>query len=192
MRGYALFVLSACGRLGFESTEQVSADANEPLVTATRGTLDNGIGNVLVDAPQLDAPALVCAASYTLVAGTSFYRVGAATSWTEAEAACESDGVGMHLAVIADFVEQQKIEGFVGGMLDTWIGVTDRKTDNTFLDVTGGATTYLPWAANFPNFAGAGCVFLDPAARKYHDGACTQLLEYVCECDLVAADPASY
>ena len=158
-------------------------DAGNPADTPP----DAAIGS----AAPADAP-LACAATYNLISSTSRYRVAPADTWVNAEKACEADGFGMHLVLIANYAEQQKIEGYVGGTALSWVGISDRKTNDTFLDVSGAAATYLPWAATYPSFAGPGCVILDPVSRNYTDGDCTQALAYVCECDLLAADPTSY
>jgi Lectin C-type domain len=184
-----MFALIGCGRYGFDPQE-VATKTNPD---ATSGSPPD----TKLDAPgidgAIDAALPACAASYNLVAGTSKYRLGAASdSWLNAETACEADGVGMHLTVIANFVEQQKIENFLGAALAGWVGASDRKTDNVFLHVIGGGEPYLPWGAGYPSFVGPGCVILDPVARTYLDGDCTQSLPYVCECDQIPADPTSY
>jgi hypothetical protein len=188
----AIFALIGCGRFGFDP-EGVASKTN---TDAPSGPLDTAIDARSIDAAidtPIDAASAVCAASYTLIAGTSKYRNGtASTSWTNAEAACEADGVGMHLPVIANFVEQQKIEGFLGAAPAGWVGASDRKTDDVFLHVIGGGEPYLPWGATYPSFVGPGCVILDPVARTYRDGDCAQSLAYVCECDLIPVDPTSY
>jgi hypothetical protein len=188
----ASFALIGCGRFGFDP-QGVATKTNSD---APSGPLDTAIDARAIDAAidaRIDAAPPACAASYTLIAGTSKYRNGAtSTSWTNAEAACEADGFGMHLPVIGDFVEQQKIEGFLGAAPSGWVGASDRKTDTVFLHVIGGAEPYLPWGATYPSFVGPGCVILDRVARTYRDGACTQSLPYVCECDLIPVDPTSY
>lgn len=181
-----MFALIGCGRFGFD-----------PQDVATKTNPDATSPDTNLDAPgidgAIDASPPPCAASYNLTAGTSKYRVGAASSsWLNAETACEADGVGMHLTVIANIVEQQKIENFLGAAPAGWVGASDRKTDNVFLHVIGGGEPYLPWGATYPSFVGLGCVILDPVARTYRDGDCTQSLSYVCECDQIPADPTSY
>jgi hypothetical protein len=183
----ASFALIGCGRFGFDP-QGVASKASPD---GPSGPVDAPHMDGAVDAPIDAAPA--CAASYTLIAGTSKYRLGAAVaSWPNAEAACEADGVGMHLPVIEDFVEQQKIEGFLGAAPAGWVGASDRKTDNVFLHVIGGGEPYLPWGATYPSFVGPGCVIVDPVARTYRDGDCAQSLAYVCECDQIPVDPTSY
>jgi Lectin C-type domain len=183
-----MLALIGC-RFGFDPT----AVSNKTGADAPSGAPPDTKLDAPADSVAIDAPLPACAASYNLVAGTSKYRLGAgSTSWLNAETACEADGVGMHLTVIANFVEQQKIEGFLGAAPAGWVGASDRKTDTVFLHVTGGGEPYLPWGATYPSFAGPGCVILDPVARTYRDGDCAQSLPYVCECDQIPADPASY
>ena len=183
----ASVALIGCGRFGFD-----------PQGVASKTNPDASSADTSIDAPRaidaaIDAFAPACAASYTLIAGASKYRNGTASeSWLAAEAACEADGIGMHLPVIQNFVEQQKIENFLGAALAGWVGASDRKADDVFLHVTGGGEPYLPWGPSFPSFVGPGCVILDPVARTYRDGDCTQSLPYVCECDQIPVDPTSY
>jgi len=182
----AIVALIGCGRFGFDP-QQVASKTNPdaPL------ELSNDAPKV-IDAPP-DAFEPGCAASYTLIAGTSMYRLApTSAAWLDAEAACEADGVGMHLPVIQNYLEQKMIESFLDPAPAAWVGVSDRKTDDSFLHVTGGGESYLPWGATFPSFVGPGCVILDPVARTYRDGDCSQSLPYVCECDQISVDPTSY
>lgn len=176
-----LCALAGCGRFGFNP--HGSDDDDQDVVDAA------------ADAPrdaEPDGQAHVCAASYTLTVGASKVRVAGPATWLEAEHACEADGFGMHLIQIYNFTDQQKIEGFLDPAPAAWVGISDRKTDNTFLRVIGGLPSYLPWAMGEPNFTGPGCVILDPIARDYIDGDCNQSLMYVCECDLMPVDPTTF
>lgn len=111
MRWCVVLVLAACGRIGFDAT----TDAG---------------------------PMGPCPSGYDLIAGHCYRSVevgaGGERSWLDAEEECEADGPGAHLAVIDDAEEAQR---FTEGMVeqDSWIGISDRITEGTFITVTGAA-----------------------------------------------------
>lgn len=175
-------MLAGCGRLGFDEA-RVGADG------AVDGFDPDGKSP---DAMPDAAGFAGCPASYTFTLNTSKLRIGGPDTWLGAELACESDGIGMHLVEIANFVDQQVIEGDLGAAPAAWVGLSDRKTENMFLRVIGGLPSYLPWATGEPSFVGPGCVILDPVAREYSEGDCSQMLAYVCECDGISANPTTY
>jgi len=147
-----------------------------------------------IDASPPDAmpDAASCPSGYAPAAvGTSMYRtVAGFSSWTSAEADCEDDGPGTHLVVIDDAAENAAVDDMLFGNL--WLGLSDRVTEGSFLAVTGGAAPFLAWAAFQPDdFLGQDCVSMNENAR-YSDVDCGSLRGYVCECDGVAPDPASY
>lgn len=163
-------LLGGCGRIDFPSLPK---DAAVPDA---------------VDAPGIDP----CAATYMMI-GQSYYRFSATpTDWDVAEHACEADGRGSHLVVFDDALERNKIETMVSGIV-IWVGITDRVTDATFLDVMGDPPVYLPqWQTMDPSFPGPGCVQFNPSSRLIHDQACSTQVAYVCECDGIPAKPSSY
>ncbi len=185
MRWYAPVVAAAvavagCGRLDFHD---VPADAARDAAIQDAPIVD------AIDATVIDP----CAASYTTMHGLSRYRFGTPTTWDSAEHACEADGRGSHLAVFNNSQEMNLIEDDVDPTV-FWVGVTDRVTDGTFIDVLGdNPLPFLPgWKAGDPSFNGPGCVQHDPNARVFHDQDCSTLVAYVCECDGVVAQPSSY
>jgi hypothetical protein len=173
-------MLAGCGRYGFDP--------------GRGGSGDGGVDALDLDAPgaMVDGAGFDCAQTYTLTVNTSKVRIAGPDTWLNGEAACAADGLGHHLVEIANFVDQQKIEGFLGAAPAAWVGLSDRKAENVFLKVIGGLPAYLPWSAGQPSFPGPGCVILDPVAREYHDGDCAQSLKYVCECDGISEDPSTY
>ena len=139
-----------------------------------------------------DGVAIACQSQYTFAIGASRYRVvGGQTAWPAAEASCEADGAGMHLAVLDSAAEMTALAA-LSGNARTWVGVSDRKTDDVFLRVIGGAATFLPWRPGDPSQAGPACAAWDPQPGQYRDEQCTQGRQYVCECDGIPADPAAY
>lgn len=166
--GLPVAALTACGRIDFRD----APDAAVP------------------DAPAGPEP---CAATYTRMIGQSYYRFTATgTSWDIAERACEADGRGSHLAVFDNALEMNMVEAIVNGVL-IWVGVTDRVTDTSFLDVAGERPRFLPsWQSPDPSFAGPGCIQFNPSSRLIHDQDCSTQVAYVCECDGIVAKPSSY
>jgi hypothetical protein len=170
--------LPGCGRIDFHTVP----------VDAAADALDAEIPDA-IDASVIDP----CAPTYTKMIGQSFYRFSATpASWDVAEHACEADGRGSHLVVFNDSLEMNMVEGVVSGT-DIWVGITDRVTDGTFLDVMGERPAFLPgWQSMDPSFAGPGCVKFNPNSRLIHDQDCTTQVAYVCECDGVLARPSSF
>lgn len=170
-----LLVAGGC-RLGFEvRTESDASTAGDSPGAAT----DSG------------APSANCKTSYTFLYGTSKYRGGGSDTWTSFEADCESDGVGMHLAVIDSAAELAGLAPLAANT-PTWIGISDLVTEGTFVSVTGASPAVLPWAIGHPTANGPDCVLWDPATNTFTDEACGNPHPRICECDGVPADQAAY
>ena len=164
-------LFGGCGRIDFPSVRAVDAAVPDA-----------------VDASVIDP----CAATYVMIGQSSYRFTATPADWDVAEHACELDGRGSHLVVFGDALERNKIEALVSGIV-IWVGLTDRVTDGTFVDVMGDAPAYLPqWQSMDPSFAGPGCVQFNPSSRLIHDQACSTQVAYVCECDGIPARPASY
>jgi hypothetical protein len=185
-------LLASCGRYGFDQARAVNVAGDD----AAGDGVAMGDGAAVGDGAAIGndtggSGTVTCLASYAFSIGSSRYRLGGQTTWTTAEASCEADGPGMHLAVIDDASEMSALAALAGGAR-TWIGASDRKTDNVFLRVTGGVAPYLPWRSGDPSQAGPACVGWDSQAAQYRDEQCTQGRQFACECDGIAADPSSY
>lgn len=177
--GLPALALPGCGRIDFR---------NAPVDAAADAAVDTAVSDA-IDASSIDP----CAPTYTTMIGQSYYRFSVTpTSWDTAEHACEADGRGSHLVVFGDTLEMNMVEAMVNGT-ELWIGLTDRVTDDNFLDVMGEKPGFLPsWQNMDPSFAGPGCVKFNPSSRLIHDQDCTAQFAYVCECDGVLARPSSY
>lgn len=139
----------------------------------------------------LDGAPIVCPASYVTL-GTlpsRYLPIDNSLTWLVAEQACEADG--HHLVIIDDATELSRVAASLAGQ-NIWTGVTDRKTIGTFLEVTGGAASYLPWDTSEPDATALECTFLDGLSLKLADQDCTSGRRAVCECDGNAVDPATY
>jgi hypothetical protein len=169
------------GETGFDA----ATDA-EPIVDAL-DALD------APDAPMIDAPAdaamAACPAGYVAITGqASKYRtVTTAQTWTAAEADCENDGVGTHLAVIDSMAEHTAVDALTGASI--WFGLTDRVVEGTLRWVTGATPAYnhTTTVANTDAYDCAGIY-----QGNWAWGQCTTLINYVCECDGLPAQAGAY
>lgn len=161
--------------------------------------LDDGAAT---DAPDGDAPPIdalsdaatdaasgMCPGTYVAIPGqTSRYRtVMTARTWSEAEADCEADGAGTHLAVVDNMAEDSAVDALTGASI--WFGLTDRKIEGTPRWVTGTTPSYT-------NYGGANNTSAYDCAGIYQSkwawGECATLIKYVCECDGIPAQASAY
>ena len=177
MRWLPILIVSAgCGRIAIE---------DRPIDAAP-----DAVPDMAIDADETTVDP--CANTYTKSHGQSLYRVvRTAASWPDAERACEADGRGSHLVQLDNSPERSAVESFLAGNV-AWMGISDRITDGSFVNVTGTFPQFQPWQTDDPSFPGPGCVMLDPVARTYHDVSCNTAVSYVCECDATRAKPGSF
>jgi Lectin C-type domain len=187
-------VLAGCGRYGFDRTLDMTGLDDAALDDA--GPDDGRNDDARLDGATSpgdgaqDGVAAICPTQYSFAIGSSRYRLGGQTTWTAAEASCEADGAGIHLVVIDAASEMTALAALSGGSR-TWVGISDRKTDNVFLRVIGGVAPYLPWRSGDPSQGGSACAAWDPPS-EYRDESCGQGRQYICECDGIPADPTAY
>ena len=148
---------------------------------------------------SIDAALAACPSGYDLHDSSrplSHYRlVTASNTWTAAEATCEADGGGgslpAHLIVLDDLAEASWAYGQSSS--DIWIGESDRKAEGVFLAVTDQTGFYISPAGNLPP---ADCALVGPfAVGGGADTAvegCSNGHQYMCECDVLAADPTHF
>jgi hypothetical protein len=160
------------------------------------------------DAAPTAPDASTCPPGYffSSVTGSSYHYVSGSILWLPAEMACEAEGT--HLVVITSDVERNVVLGIAGpspmGTIDqVYMGLTDRKIENTWRFVTGALATddELPWNDGEPSGAADCTAFyrendVKPAqGGRYDDASCTVPFHnagYVCECDGVAVDPTAF
>ncbi len=148
-------------------------------------------------APQPDAGA--CPLGYvagTVQTGSCYRLVQTPRSWTQAEADCADDAVGAHLAVVSNLGEFQAFQNALGN--DIWLGASDRKTEGTFLNVTGGPMldNASLWAPNQPDEGGNGAAMPEDCVairdNGLNDDGCGDPHFYLCEIDGVPPDPNAF
>jgi Lectin C-type domain len=153
--------------------------------------------DAMVDAAPPDAtpapPPLACPDDYQVDPQTgSAYRLGwLLKRWRAAERDCEDDGPGIHLAIVDDEAELASVSA-LAGVLPAWVGVSDRVDEDRFLGVDGRAPDFMPWDTGEPNDSGFGEDCVELRRSSFNDLPCAVPQRYVCECDGVAADDASY
>lgn len=132
------------------------------------------------DGPRADAGPSNCPPDYVTVGSQpNVYKTYPADDWVAHQVACA--GEGAYLVIPADATELSDVIGFAGGG-PIWVGVSDRTTENTFVDVRGGVP-YLPWATGQPDNAGPGEDCVKATGATYSDERCSQNNIAVCECE---------
>ncbi len=169
-----LLVAAGCGRIGF------GEPGRAPDGPPSDAGFDAG-PDAPADGRALDAPVdpAVCRTDprYGSLGGLPhLYRlVSTQVSWSEAKAACESDGA--YLAIPNDAAEVPLLDG-------DWMGLTDVATEGQWLTVLGEAAPFLPWGTGEP--AGGvdkNCARLDSTLERLEARDCIDARDYVCECD---------
>jgi hypothetical protein len=157
-----LVLVCGCGRIGFDPPAQTT-----PIIDA--GGDGNSGGEMTTIAPCLTSQA------YAMPQGLSRrYREGnALVTWAAARAACMADGAD--LWVPTTLTEAITLTG-------DWVGITDVASEGVWLTVDGDLATFLPWEAGQPD-GGQAEDCARNASGSFEDRDCTDLRDYVCECD---------
>jgi hypothetical protein len=178
LRWLALAVaLGGCGRISFDA------------LSAPRDGENNG-----GDARKFFIDAGECPPNYTFDT-MGCYRAYAVSSapkaWLEAEAECEADAYGSHLAVISSAAEVAVIDRQQPGtIIDHWIGMTDIVTDGAYMNVDSTGAVYVNWAAGQPLDLDDCVLFNDD--QTLATAPCSKGDDYVCEYDGIVPVPASW
>ncbi len=141
-----------------------------------------------VDAPPIppDADPFVAIAAqcqaqgYTLQSGGYYRVVTTSATWVNAQTDCANDVPGAtHLIVLSSTAEVTFAATNPG-----WIGLSDRATEGTFVNVTNEPNDQRPWAAGQPDNGGGNenCVHIGSGGRL-NDDQCGNDKRYTCECD---------
>lgn len=152
--------------------------------TKLDGGSDGGSG-ALIDAPPADGTSYAAscmAAGYTAAsATTSLYRVAAAgKTWVNAEAECAADVAGAtHLVVLSSQAEVDYVKATRLG----WVGLSDRATEGTFVNVTAEPNDVRPFASGQPDNGGGNENCVQLKAGGLDDDQCNNNHAFLCECD---------
>jgi hypothetical protein len=181
----AVAAVGGC-RIGFDANPRIDAAVTSDAPDATAPE-DGSVEDTLA----ADAAPLVCPGNYVaLDTSASRYRsIDNSMTWLAAQQMCETDG--HHLAVLDTSGELALVAATLPAQ-NIWTGVTDRKVIGTFLRVTGGAATYLPWGTSEPDLAGLECTFVDGLTFQLGDQDCSSGRRAVCECDGLTVDASTY
>lgn len=139
------------------------------------------------DAPT-DAPIVGCPAGYATMPGgqgNHLYRlINMSDTWATQRAFCTSTTSSAYLAIPDDLAELNAI-ATLSAASQSWVGISDMATENTFLTVKNTPQTFLPWDTGQPDDAGPGedCVAIQTSASKFRDERCSNKLRAVCECE---------
>ena len=89
--------------------------------------------------------------AYSDYGGHRYFKSTTLKTWKEA--AKIADSLGGYLAIPNTLAEQTFIATYVGSTFH-WLGLTDEKTEGTWLDVLGNIVSYFKWDAGQPDNAG--------------------------------------
>jgi hypothetical protein len=111
---------------------------------------------------------------------TSQYRaVATGATWLAAEAACAADVPGAtHLVVLSSTAEVDFIKARLG-----WVGLSDRATEDTFVNVTLEPMDLRPFLNGQPDDGNNSEDCVQMKAGGLDDDQCGNSHIYVCECD---------
>lgn len=189
-----LLVVAGCGfRIDVES--------------GVSGTTDDGGNGVAADAASptdspfvnTDANLAACPANYVPINGIGRYRVDdTSKTWTDAAQDCNDDAAGSsiytHLLVLGTEAERTTITSSSTVNGNTWIGLSDRAVEGTFVWVTSEPTGGYPvvgqsppWDTDDPDNADGGedCVRFKNSF-VLEDKPCGDEQSFICECDAFA------
>ena len=162
------------------------------------------------DVPDVDAPvdAVVqthssCPTFFTQPYENSQYRYfSSPLTWRQAFDFCRqlddpTSTKRVHLSVMTGDLERQHLYvDVVGSASAFWAGLTDTKTEGTFLWVTDEVVNYpssSAWGPNEPsNGVGDNCVRVNYSNTDLDAMACSTMTPFVCECDDYKLDAAHY
>jgi hypothetical protein len=135
------------------------------------------------DAP----PAAGCPGTYNELPGGSPHRylvLAVADDWLAQRGMCRATSSSAYLAIPDDATELMGLSG-IAGAATYWVGVSDRATENTFLNDKDQPQTFLPWAPGAPDDdpPGEDCVAALSAANQFNDDRCMTNYRAICECE---------
>ncbi len=120
-----------------------------------------------------------------LASETTEYVHCAAGLFSEADAYCDRLGDDWYLTTISSSTEQSKVHGIVTDFSDfnSWIGLHDRFTNNTYEWVSGESVAYDNWngSPDTPSSARNDCVGVKRGNGYWRSFECNVDKTYICE-----------
>jgi len=98
--------------------------------------------------PRTLPTSIVGFSAYNDFGGHRYFKSTTLTTWKQA--AKIADSLGGYLAIPNSEAEQTFIASYVGTTFH-WLGLTDEKTEGTWLDILGNTLTYFKWDAGQPD-----------------------------------------
>ena len=151
------------------------------------GTVDTPV--TPTDGATSDVPSAGCPAGYVALTGVPghLYKVVPTTAnWATQHQACRLTSLAAYLAV-PDTIEELTAMDAIANATNYWVGITDSATEMTWLNVLGGAQTFLPWQPPAPDNDAGGqgedCVEALSALHTINDLRCNMSLPAICECN---------
>ncbi len=174
-----------------------SFDASVPVVVVPSNSdgapivdeLDASIvSDATVDATPPDAqlPACLMDSSYVERTGSShrYHYEASGLFYDQSQSFCAESGA--HLVVIDD-TDENDFVATLGG--SPWIGINDLEVEGSFAWVTSAAVIYSNWSSSEPNDSGGDEDCALSSGGNWNDGECSNLREFVCECDPMRLTP---
>lgn len=130
---------------------------------------------------------------YRVVGGTMAVPTAGRTTWIGAELDCRDDGTGTHLAIPETQAENQAFVDVLSGA-SRWLGVTDRKTEGTWVPIIATTGWFARWAGGVPG--ADDCLLL--SRTSFHEAMPCQSGDpqwnkgFICECDGALVDATSF
>jgi hypothetical protein len=175
----ALALCAACGAQSTLGGELGGDDDDAPPPDASGQQVDIDAAPSPDAAPSFLAQCI--AKGYTAQTGLgSLYRVvGTAAQFDAARSACAGDVAGAtHLVVLTDDVEVAFIKTKLG-----WVGLSDQKTEGTFVNVTQETPDKRPFLSGQPDNGSGSEDCVQMKSGGLDDDQCDNQHAYVCECD---------
>ena len=194
---FALFLLGACGRLGYVPDRDAAVDRDSGDRDSDAGSLDaarpldGGPEDAARDAARVDAAVDCTTATF---GGHDYAICRGPLTWSAAQAVCAARG--MHLVRVDSPDEQAFLHGLGGGASRAilWMGASDLALEDTwvwedgttfFVDSSSGGMAidgaFVAWGSAEPNGRDReGCAALE-SNGVWIDLGCEQLGDAICE-----------
>ncbi|KAJ7321153.1 hypothetical protein OS493_035547, partial [Desmophyllum pertusum] len=136
----------------------------------------------------------ICQDDWTYFKGYCYRKVSSCDSWSSSQGTCAT--LGASLPSIHSQEENVYVQSLHGGE-HSWLGLSDIKTEGTFLWSDGTSFDFHYWAKQQPNnFQNEDCVhtlgFLQGYKYEWNDVNCTDCHRFTCKKDYNECKDFSY